>query len=172
MKLTLNLEKKMNKVIRFAVAFVAGFVLVALASSAFASSDSVRVLKVKDVYKTQTIVNQKPVQTCRNVDVPIYKQTQGGDDLGAFLGGAIIGGVIGNQIGDSKGNGALGAIIGGAIANEKQKKQGTTTIVGYKRERVCETTYQQETQQVRTYKHSYIEFMYKGDQYHLEFIKR
>ena len=36
------------------------------------------------------------VQTCRNVDVPIYKQTQGGDDLGASPGGAIIGGVIGN----------------------------------------------------------------------------
>ena len=66
------------------------------------------------------------------------------------------------QIGDSKGNGALGAIIGGAIANEKQKKQGTTTIVGYKRERVCETTYPQETQQV-PHTNIHIEFMYKGD---------
>ena len=121
--------------------------------------------------KHRLLLIQKPVQTCRNVDVPLTNKHKVEMIWVHPLGGAIIGGVIGNQIGDSKGNGALGAIIGGAIANEKQKKQGTTTIVGYKRERVCETTYPSKKHNRSYIQTFYIEFMYKGD-YNLEFIKR
>ena len=157
---------------KIVAAFVLGFALVSIAMPAFADHDKVRVLSVKDIYNNKTVVNNVPVESCKQVNVPIYQKQQGSDDLGAFLGGAIIGGVIGNQIGNNKGNGALGAIIGGAIANETQKKKGTQTIVGYKRETVCETQNQRQRQTIREYSYSYIEFELDGDVYRVQFIKR
>ena len=161
----------MIKDMKFGIALCLGIIAIVFASSAFADHDKVRVISLKDEYNNRTVYIENPVQSCKDVDVPIYQQSKGGDDLGAFLGGAIIGGVIGNQIGDSKGNGALGALIGGAIANEKQKKKGTSNIVGYKRERICETTVTKEKQIIREYMYSTIKFEYEGRVYSVRFTR-
>lgn len=89
----------------------------------------------------------EPITVCRNIDVPIYGQ--GGDDAGAFIGGAIIGSIIGNAASSANGAGALGAILGGAFANEHQKKHHQR-IVGYRREQQCTT----EHRVVETRRHS------------------
>jgi uncharacterized protein YcfJ len=80
----------------------------------------------------------EPITVCKNVEVPIYGQGQ--DDAGAFLGGAIIGSIIGNAASNANGAGAVGAILGGAIANEHQKKHHRR-VVGYREERQCTTEY-------------------------------
>ena len=161
----------MNKIIKIVAAFIAGFIAVSLASTAYADINTNAV--VKDYYNGKTITSKKPVKTCNEVDIPIYQQQQGQGSLGDFLAGAIIGGAIGNNVSNDKGAGAVGAIIGGAIANENAKKKNTTAnIVGYKRETVCETTMVEERQQLTEYSYSIITFEYEGDIYRVKFIKR
>ena len=70
-----------------------------------------------------------PTRSCSVVDVPIYGST-GKSQTGEVLGGAIIGGILGNQVGGGK-----GAILGADFAN---KKGGQQTIVGYKQVEQCE----------------------------------
>ena len=95
----------------------------------------------------ETVVNQQPVQSCRTVDVPIYQQK---DKTGDILGGAIIGGIIGNQIGDMKGNGAAGAVIGGLLGANKDNNQA---IIGYRQTQQCTTEYVRENvERLRGYK--------------------
>jgi uncharacterized protein YcfJ len=92
---------------------------------------------VTHYYTTLQVQNRVANRTCQEVDVPIYSNT-GKAQTGEVLGGAIIGGILGNQVGGGKGKDAatiLGAILGADFAN---KKSGTKTIVGYKRTTVCE----------------------------------
>jgi uncharacterized protein YcfJ len=88
-------------------------------------------------YKTVETQNRVANRTCSEVDVPIYSNT-GKAQTGEVLGGAIIGGILGNQVGGGKGKDAatiLGAILGADFAN---KKGGQQTIVGYKQVEQCE----------------------------------
>jgi uncharacterized protein YcfJ len=88
-------------------------------------------------YKTVQVQNRVANRTCQDVDVPIYSNT-GKAQTGEVLGGAIIGGILGNQVGGGKGKDAatiLGAILGADFAN---KKGGQQTIVGYKQVEQCE----------------------------------
>jgi uncharacterized protein YcfJ len=83
-----------------------------------------------------------------------------------ILGGAIIGGIIGNQIGDSEGNGAVGAILGGLIGSQanphyKSSHQRCTTEVRYKT----------VPGKVKEYTHSSMTFNIDGKNYTLTFIK-
>ena len=158
----------MNKISKIVI----GFVTLAFANTAFANSSQVSIVDIQDIYNNRTVYSENPVQSCKDVDVPIYQQNQGQGSLGDFLTGAIIGGAIGNQVGDSKGNGAIGAIIGGAIANENAKKKNSTaTIIGYKRERICETTVTQERRIVREYTKTRLTFNYQGKMYTVDFVK-
>ena len=98
-------------------------------------------------YKTVEVQNRVANRTCSEVDVPIYSNT-GKAQTGEVLGGAIIGGILGNQVGGGKGKDAatiLGAILGADFAN---KKGGQQKIVGYKQVEQCEVTYEKtyETQ--------------------------
>ena len=158
----------MNKISKIVI----GFVTLAFANTAFANSSQVSIVDIQDIYNNRTVISENPVQSCKDVDVPIYQQNQGQGSLGDFLAGAIIGGAIGNQVGDSKGNGAIGAIIGGAIANENAKKKNSSaTIVGYKRERICNTTVTQERKIVREYVKTRLTFNYQGKIYTVDFVK-
>ena len=87
-----------------------------------------------DTGSTQVLT---PTKSCSVVNVPIYGST-GKAQTGEVLGGAIIGGILGNQVGGGKGKDAatiLGAILGADYAN---KKGGQQTIVGYKQVEQCE----------------------------------
>lgn len=106
----------------------------------------------KEMYQTRVVT--VPEQTCRIVDVPVYGNVGGGASTGDVLTGAIIGGIIGNNIKGETGGGAAGAVIGGILGAEKGKnKQG---IVGYKQQQECTTiNHQTQEQVVVGYKVSY-----------------
>jgi uncharacterized protein YcfJ len=98
---------------------------------------------------------ETPIRTCNIVNVPIYGNT-GKTQTGEVLGGAIIGGILGNQVGGGKGKDAatiLGAILGADFAN---KKSGTKTIVGYKRTTVCEDSPTFVTENKSVYQYSIV----------------
>ena len=123
------------------------------AQSVFAESRTIDVVNVTgyvtktNEYNIQSKVVNTPIRTCNIVNVPIYG-SNGKAQTGEVLGGAIIGGILGNQVGGGKGKDAatiLGAILGADFAN---KKGGQQKIVGYKQVEQCEVTYEKtyETQ--------------------------
>lgn len=109
-----------------------------------------------------------PVTVCKNIEVPIYGR--GNDNPGAFLGGAIIGGIIGNGVSSASGAGAVGAILGGAIANEHQKKHNQR-IVGYRQERQCSTEYRVVEQRRHSNRCSTTVEIPSLDRYRFEFVE-
>jgi len=126
------------------VAFWAGF------ASAETYTLNGTITGVEEIYTNRTV--QHPQQTCTIVDVPVYGKTQGGT-TGDVLTGAIIGGIIGNNIKGENGGGAAGAVLGGILGAEKGSKE---TIVGYRQQQQCETTYTSHTDTVLAgYKISY-----------------
>ncbi len=105
------------------------------------------------------VVNQTPyrVEVCKDVSVS-------GDKTGDTLKGAIIGGIIGNNVGDVKNGGALGAVLGGMIGHNNSNATGGT-------KRVCtiETRYEETKEEV--YSHSVVTFFSNGKQRSLTFYK-
>lgn len=128
--------------------FITAFTLAMAATTTSALSETIRVpVQVTDVSANIENVNyNEPYQTCNNVEVPIYGRQKGNDDLGSFLGGAIIGGIIGKGATGNDGGAAVGALLGGALANESQKNNGQDVIVGYRTEQQCTTKYRTRTE--------------------------
>ena len=124
---------------------------------------------IVDYYKT--VVKQIPYteETCRTVDVPIYGNVGKEPTTGDILTGAIIGGVIGNNIKGEKNGGAAGAVIGGLIGANKGKQQG---IVGYKQEEQCSTTTKYTRSSEEVYDYSIVQFTAEGHDYKVRFQKR
>jgi len=124
--------------------------LLMTASVSYAEQVRGTVIGMKETYRD--VVREVPIQTCSNVEVPIYETRRTGQaSTGDTLAGAIIGGVIGNQFGNGSGKDAatvLGAIIGADRAN-KTGGQQQQVIVGYRQERQCRTTYTNKVSQVR-----------------------
>jgi len=112
---------------------------------------------VKDHYKT--VINSSPyrVEVCRN-------QTTSGDKTADTLKGAIIGGVIGNNIKGEENGGTIGALIGGMLGHSNSDAQGGTRTVCTQ-----ETRYKETEQTV--YSHSIITFTYEGKSYTVRFKK-
>ena len=112
---------------------------------------------VQDHYKM--VITQKPynVEVCRQVGTS-------GDKTGDTLKGAIIGGIIGNNVGDVKNGGALGAVLGGMIGHNNSNATG-----GTRTQCNVETRYQEETREV--YSHSTVTFDVDGKTYTLKFNK-
>lgn len=109
------------------------------------------VVEVTPVY--QNITKQIPTQTCNTVQVPVYGNggQQGSQVFGLDLEGAIIGGVLGNNVTKNVENGGtIGALIGGMMGS--QRKQNNQQIVGYREEQRCGTTYSTQSEQVVTHK--------------------
>ena len=104
------------------------------------------VTSVQPVYKTKTIT--EPVQNCWTERVPVYSQGKNKDSsvFGMDLEGAIIGGIIGNNVGDVKNGGAAGAIIGGLIGSDMKGKKNKE-ITGYQEVQKCNTQYNERTEE-------------------------
>ena len=126
--------------------------LLTLCSPAFAQEPV-----IQDHYKE--IINQKPyhVEICRDVNVS-------GDKSGYMLKGAIIGGIIGNNVGDIKNGGALGAVLGGMFGHNNSDAKGGT-------QRRCGTEIRYNEERQTIYSHSTIRFMTDGKYYTLTFKK-
>jgi len=126
-------------------------------------------VKVTDYTKMVTKNIPHTQQVCSNVDVPIYGST-GHDNTGDILTGAIIGGVIGNNIKGERNGGAAGAVIGGLLGNAhgNKKNQG---VVGYRQEHRCSNNTSYTTESYEVYDYSVIEFFENGRYYRLRFNK-
>ena len=82
------------------------------------------VLRVDPVY--ETVRFREPQEDCYEQPV-VYRERSGGDGTGGTIAGAIIGGVLGNQVGGGDGRKAAtvaGAIIGGAVGRDIDKRNG------------------------------------------------
>ena len=107
----------------------------------------------------KTVVNRVPynVEVCTN-------QSVSGDKSGDMLKGAIIGGIIGNNVGDVKNGGALGAVLGGMIGHNNSNATGGTR-------RVCEVQTRYNEEVIEVYSHSVVTFYHNGKKYQLRFQK-
>ena len=113
--------------------------------------------QVQDHYKNIIYKTPNQVEVC-------YDRQVSGDKTGDAIKGAIIGGILGNNIKGEKDGGAIGAIIGGMLGHSNSGAIGGT-------KRVCqvETRYSEESK--RVYSHSTISFIYEGKSYRVNFKK-
>ena len=95
--------------------------------------------QVQDHYKN--VINKSPY----NVEV-CYDRTVSGDKTGDAVKGAIIGGILGNNIKGENNGGAIGAIIGGMLGHSNSTATG-----GTQRRCVMETRYKETS--ARVYSH-------------------
>ena len=120
----------------------------------FASSQAVAETP-QDHYKQVNNKQPHQVEVC-------YDQQVGGDKSGDMLKGAIIGGIIGNNVGDIKNGGTAGAIIGGIIGHNNSTATGGTRQVCRLETRYTETP-------MTVYSHSTVTFTHNGRQYTVRF---
>jgi uncharacterized protein YcfJ len=127
--------------------------------------------KVIDFYKRKTVFEQIPYEFCTNQKTPVFGVVQNRPNTGAVLGGAVLGGIIGKTVTKKDGGAAVGAIIGGAIANENQKSNTSTGIIGYENTRVCETKFKNSPREEVVYSYSTLTFDLDGQEQTIEFQK-
>ena len=133
---------------------IAGVLATTFAATAQAESIKVTVPVIDSQANYVSKNIRTPNQECSVVDVPIYGRTGGGASAGDVLGGMIIGGLIGKGATGKDNGAAAGAVIGGMIAADKN--QGQQSIVGYRQEQRCKTTYTYEqVDEVRGYTVTY-----------------
>jgi len=95
---------------------------------------------VDTITLTSTYVRKTPTdkRTCRNDEVPIYAQQEGGSEIGSMIIGGLIGSAVGNKLSNNDGAGAAGTVAGALIGREHSKnKQKNSRIVGYKQQETC-----------------------------------
>jgi uncharacterized protein YcfJ len=129
---------------------LAGIVSVVVGLTAFnamAESYNVsgKVTSVTPIYQTRT--NSVPQQSCWTEEVPVYGKSGNTDPTGDMLTGAIIGGLIGNNLKGEDGGGAAGAMLGGILGHQNAKKKGSDVITGYRQVQQCKTTYINQTEE-------------------------
>lgn len=130
---------------------LAGIVSVVLGLTAFnaQASDSYTVTgtvtSVTPIYQTRT--NTVPQQKCWMEEVPVYGNSGNVDPTGDMLTGAIIGGIIGNNIKGENGGGAAGAVLGGILGHQNAKKKGSQVITGYRQVQQCSTEYVNQSEE-------------------------
>ena len=132
---------------------------------------SIEGAKITDFYKNQTVFEQIPYQSCSTQKVPIYGKVQSQSDVGAIVGGAVLGGLIGKAVTKKDRGAAVGALVGGALANENQKTKTKTGIVGYESRQQCQTKFKNFPKEEIVYSYSTITFTFDGKQQTVEFQK-
>ena len=132
---------------------------------------SIEGAKITDFYKNQTVFEQIPYQSCSTQKVPIYGKIQSQPDVGAVVGGAVLGGIIGKAVTKKDRGAAVGALVGGAIANENQKTKTKTGIVGYENRQQCQTKFKNFPKEETVYSYSTITFTFDGKEQTVEFQK-
>ena len=133
---------------------LAGAFLMATVSSAQAE-----IAVVQDHYKT--VINKQPyeVQVCTD-------RTVSGDKSGDMLRGAIIGGIIRNNVTKNVENGgAVGALLGGIIGHNNSVVENKGTA------RFCTVETRYNESQAEVYSHSTVRFTHNGRSYSLRFTK-
>ena len=95
------------------------------------------IVSVEPYYANST--RRIPQTICRQVNIPVY---QNNNNAGNVLTGAIIGGIIGNNIVKGEGSGAAGAVIGGLLGSQ----QNNGNVVQYQRQNRCHTEYHNEVE--------------------------
>ena len=125
--------------------------------SVITSANAADAHQTKDHYKDVYHKTPHGVEVC-------YDQRVDGDKTGDTLKGAIIGGIIGNNVGDIENGGALGAIVGGMIGHNNSDATGGTRTVCKK-----EIRYTEERRTI--YSHSTVTFTHQGKSYTLRFQK-
>jgi uncharacterized protein YcfJ len=80
-----------------------------------------------------------PIERCGYIDQPVYGVLDRPASQGEVLGGAAIGGVIGNRLTDDAGGAIIGALIGGGLANQRRQER---VIVDYEKVYRCQTVYE------------------------------
>ena len=113
--------------------------------------------QVQDHYKNIIYKTPSQIEVC-------YDRNVSGDKTGDALKGAIIGGILGNNIKGEKDGGAIGAIIGGMLGHSNSGASGNVKTY-------CsnQTRYKEESRTV--YSHSSITFNYEGKVYTVNFKK-
>jgi|TARA_B100000085_G_scaffold223986_1_gene209219 uncharacterized protein YcfJ len=127
--------------------------------------------KITDFYKNQTVFEQIPFQSCSNEKIPVYGEIKAKPEVGAVVGGAVLGGIIGKTVTKKDRGAAVGAIIGGAIANESQKSKTKTEVIGYENLQRCETKFKNSPKEETVYSYSTITFILDGKEQTIEFQK-
>ena len=125
--------------------------------------------KITDFYKSQTVFEQIPFQSCSIQKVPVYGQIQSQPDVGAVVGGAVLGGIIGKAVTKKDKGAAVGALVGGALANENQKTKTTTGIIGYEDRQRCQTKFKNSPKEEVVYSYSTMTFTLDGQEQTIEF---
>ena len=111
----------------------------------------------KDHFKTVFHKTPHYVEVC-------YDKRVSGDKTGDTLKGAILGGVIGNNVGNVENGGAIGAIIGGMLGHNNSNATGGTKTI-------CQTETRYTEEKRTIYSHSTVTFMHEGKSYTLRFQK-
>ena len=136
-------------------------ITVGIAACAPAHAEAIReatIIKVEPNYYWEK--SNVPVETCQNVEVPIYGQVQGGGASGGdVLGGALLGGILGKALTGEDNAAAFGAIVG-AMTSAESKKQPQQKIVGYQTQKQCGVFYQEEN--IRKIKNWRITYKWNG----------
>ena len=125
--------------------------------------------KITDFYKNQTVFEQVPFQSCSIQKMPVYGKIQSQPDVGAVVGGAVLGGIIGKAVTKKDKGAAVGALVGGALANENQKTKTTSGIVGYEDRQSCQTKYRNSPKEEVVYSYSTMTFTLDGQEQTIEF---
>ena len=150
---------KKHQSISATILAVTSFFLVFTFFSASAKADGNDSLKNIE-HHFLSVIEQTPysVEVCKNVRV-------NGDKTGDTLTGAIIGGIIGNNVTkDLPDGGTAGAILGGILGHKNSDAKSGT-------KRVCNIETRYEEVQKKIYSHSTITFWSGGKRYTLRFKK-
>lgn len=161
---------KIKEILAVAIVSLA-FLIITGAAKAGEYQDKQKVTSyVTHYYKTVEVQNRQFNRVCKDVDVPIYGNSNQGLS-GEQVIGAIIGGVIGSKIGKGDGN-KIATGVGAVIGSQVGKNNTQQNIVGYKRTRVCEDNPTYTTEYKKVYSHSIIRFTDKENRvYDIQFVK-